>query len=162
MSRNVRAAGSTAVEVDGSGRSVAIVCSRFNDLIVERLVDGARRELLDRGVAEDAIDVHWVPGALEVPQVAAALARRGRHDAIVALGAVVRGETYHFEVVSDASAAGLMQVSIDHDVVVTNGILTVEDVDQALARCGGDHGHKGAEAARAALETLAVVDGVRH
>ena len=152
MSRNVQAAGVRAVEVDGYGRSVAIVCSRFNDLIVERLVDGARRELLDRGVADDAIDVHWVPGALEVPQVASAVAASGRFDAIVALGAVVRGDTYHFEVVSDASAAGLMRLSLDSDVVVTNGILTVDDEAQALVRSGDDDGNKGAQAALAALD----------
>ena len=141
MSRDLRSDDAAVTDVDGAGRSVAIVCSRFNDAIVERLVDGARQELLHLGVLAESITVHWVPGALEVPQVAAAIARRGRHDAIVALGAVVRGETYHFEVVSDASAAGLMRVSLEHDVVVTNGILTVEDVDQAMARCGGDHGH---------------------
>jgi 6,7-dimethyl-8-ribityllumazine synthase len=146
--------------VDGSGRSVAIVCSRFNEAIVEQLVRGAHEALLAHGVAANAIDVVWVPGALEVPQMARAIAHCGRHDAIVALGAVIKGDTYHFEVVSDASAAGLMQLSMSTDVVVTNGILTVYDEEQARVRSGDDDRNKGAEAALAALETLAAVDGL--
>jgi 6,7-dimethyl-8-ribityllumazine synthase len=98
-----------------------------------------------------------VPGALEIPQVARAAAATGRFDAVVALGAVVRGDTYHFEVVSDASAAGLMQLSLDSDVVITNAILTVDDEAQAIARAGDDDGNKGAQAAIAALETVAVI-----
>ena len=160
MSGNLRAPAAEAVSVDGSGRRIALVCGRFNDLIVERLERGARRALLEHGVAEESITTWWVPGALEVPQVVSALARRRDHDAIVALGAVVRGDTYHFEVVSDASAAGLMQLSIDVDAVVTNGILTVDDLDQALARAGEDDGNKGSQAALAALETLAVLDSI--
>jgi len=160
MSGNLRSPGAQGVSVDGSGRRIALVCGRFNDLIVERLERGARRSLVEHGVADDAITTWWVPGALEVPQVVSAIGRRGRHDAIVALGAVVRGDTYHFEVVSDASAAGLMQLSIDVDAVVTNGILTVDDLDQALARAGDDDGNKGSQAALAALETLAVLDSI--
>jgi 6,7-dimethyl-8-ribityllumazine synthase len=152
--------------VDGTGRRVALVCARFNDLIVERLERGARRALVDHGVADDAISTCWVPGALEIPQVARAAARTGRFDAVVALGAVVRGDTYHFEVVSDASAAGLMQLSLDADldnrVVITNAILTVDDEEQAIARAGDDDGNKGAQAAIAALETLGVIDALRE
>jgi 6,7-dimethyl-8-ribityllumazine synthase len=143
--------------VDGSGCRVALVCGRFNDLIVEKLERGARAALIAHGVASDAITTWWVPGALEVPQVAMAVARAGRHDAIVALGAVVRGDTYHFEVVSDASAAGLMRLSLDTDTVITNGILTVDDEEQALARAGDDDDNKGSQAALAALETLTVI-----
>jgi 6,7-dimethyl-8-ribityllumazine synthase len=160
VSGNLRSPNSLDVVVDGTGRRVALVCARFNDLIVEQLERGARRALLDQGVAGDAISTSWVPGALEIPQVAAAVAATGRVDAIVALGAVVRGDTYHFEVVSDASAAGLMQLSLVSDVVITNAILTVDDEAQALARAGDDEGNKGAQAALAALETLAVIDSI--
>lgn len=160
MSTNLRAADARRPTVDGTGRSIALVCGRFNDRIVEQLERGARRALTDHGVPDDAIATWWVPGALEVPQVASRVATTGRFDAIVALGAVIRGDTYHFEVVSDASAAGLMRLSLDVDVVVTNGILTVDDETQALARSGSDGRNKGGEAALAALETLAVIDSI--
>ena len=160
MSVNLKSPNSPDIVVDGAGRRVALVCARFNDLIVERLEHGARRALIEHGVADDAISTAWVPGALEIPQVAAAVAATGRFDAVVALGAVVRGDTYHFEVVSDASAAGLMQLSLVSDVVITNAILTVDDEAQALVRAGDDDGNKGAQAAVAALETLAVLDSL--
>ena len=159
MSTNLRSPNSGATEIDGTGRRVALVCARFNDRIVERLERGAREALTAAGVADDAITTIWVPGALEVPQVAKAVADSGRFDAIVALGAVVRGDTYHFEVVSDASAAGLMQLSLESSVVITNGILTVDDEAQAQARSGDDE-NKGAQAALAALETLAAIDSI--
>jgi 6,7-dimethyl-8-ribityllumazine synthase len=160
VSRNLRSADATHEPVDGSGRSVALVCARFNDRIVERLEQGARRALLEHGVAVADVTTWWAPGALEIPQVARAVAASGRFDAVVALGAVVRGDTYHFEVVSDASAAGLMQLSLDSDVVITNAILTVDDEEQALVRAGDDDDNKGAQAAIAALETLAVIDSI--
>lgn len=160
MSTNLRSADASSPSIDGTGRSIALVCGRFNDRIVEQLERGARRALTDHGVAADAITTWWVPGALEVPQVAKAVVASGRFDAIVALGAVVRGDTYHFEVVSDASAAGLMGLSLDSDVVITNGILTVDDEAQAVVRSGDDDGNKGAQAALAALETLAVIDSI--
>lgn len=158
MSTNLKAPGAWSPDVDGSGRSIAIVCSRFNDAIVTALEDGARRALLDRGVAPASIDTIWVPGALEIPQTAARVAATGRYDAVVALGAVIKGDTYHFEVVCDASAAGLMTLSLTTDVVVTNGILTVYDDEQARVRSADDDRNKGAEASIAALETLAAVD----
>ncbi len=160
MSTNLRSPDSPDDAADGTGRRVALVCARFNDLIVERLERGARRALVDHGVDDGAVSTFWVPGALEIPQVARAAAATGRFDAVVALGAVVRGDTYHFEVVSDASAAGLMRLSLDSDVVITNAILTVDDEDQATARAGDDDGNKGAQAAIAALETLAVIDSI--
>ena len=99
----------------------------------------------------------WVPGAWEIPLAARSLATSGRFDAIVALGCVIRGETYHFEVIADQSNAGLMQLAIDTGIVVTTGILTVESSQQAYERVGGSHGHKGAEAALAAVETINAV-----
>ena len=160
MSTNLRATNAANPAIDGGGRAIALVCGRFNDLIVEELERGARRSLTEHGVAADAITTWWVPGALEVPQVASAVAASGRFDAIVALGAVVRGDTYHFEIVSDASAAGLMRLSLESDVVITNGILTVDDETQAVARSGDDEDNKGAQAALAALETLAAIRSI--
>jgi 6,7-dimethyl-8-ribityllumazine synthase len=134
----------------------ALVCSRFNDHVVERLERGARDALIRHGVTEDAIDTVWVPGAWEIPLMVGSLAPTGRYGAIVALGAVVRGETYHFEVIANQSAAGLARVALDTGVVVTNGILTVETTEQAIERAGGKAGNKGADAAVAALEMLDV------
>lgn len=143
--------------LDGTDLRLALVCSRFNDLIVGRLEHGARDALVRHGVADDAIDTVWVPGAWEIPMVARALAAAGRHDAIVGLGAVMRGATYHFELVANHSAAGLARVALDTGVVVTNGIITVDTMDQALERAGSKAGNKGAEAAMAALETVDVL-----
>lgn len=142
---------------DGTDRRVALVCSRFNDLIVSRLEHGARDLLVRHGAADDAIDTVWVPGAWEIPIVAQALAASGRYDAVVGLGAVMRGDTYHFDVVASQSAAGLARVALDTGVVVTNGIITVDTMDQALERAGSKAGNKGADAALAALETLDVL-----
>ena len=133
---------------------VALVCSRFNDLIVARLEAGARDALVRHGCAEDAIDTVWVPGAWEIPLAAQALAATGRYDAIIGLGAVMRGATYHFEIIAGQSAAGLARVAHDTGVVVTNGIITVDTMDQALERAGSKAGNKGADAALAAIETV--------
>jgi len=160
MSTNLRSTTAASEPVNGNGRTVALVCSRFNDRIVEQLEQGARSSLIEHGVAPDAIATYWVPGALEVPQTAKAAAASGRFDAVVALGAVVRGDTYHFEVVSDVSAQGLMRLSTDSDVVITNGIITVENEEQARARSGEGDTNKGAQAALAALETLAVISAI--
>jgi 6,7-dimethyl-8-ribityllumazine synthase len=142
---------------DGTDRRVALVCSRFNDLIVSRLEHGARDLLVRHGTADDAIDTIWVPGAWEIPIAAKALAASGRYDAVVGLGAVMRGDTYHFDVVANQSAAGLARVALDTGVVVTNGIITVDTMDQALERAGSKAGNKGADAALAALETIDVL-----
>jgi 6,7-dimethyl-8-ribityllumazine synthase len=143
--------------LDGTGLRVALVCSRFNDLVVERLESGARDVLVRHGVADDAIDTMWVPGAWEIPMAAKAMAGTGRYDAVVGLGAVIRGATYHFEVVANQSAAGLARVALDTGVVVSNGIITVDSIEQALERAGSKAGNKGVDAAMAALETVAVV-----
>lgn len=143
--------------MNGQGLRVALVCSRFNDLVVGRLEAGARDALVRHGVDDTHIDTVWVPGALEIPLAAKALAGTGRYDAIVALGAVMRGATYHFEVVCNQSAAGLARLSMETDVVVTNGILTVDTMDQALERAGSKAGNKGADVALAALETVNVL-----
>jgi len=136
-------------ELDGAGLSVAVVVARFNEDVTKRLLRGALSALEEHGAEEP--DVFWVPGSLELPVTALALAEKGGHDAIVCLGCVIRGETFHFEVVAMQAAAGLMQVQLDTGVPIAFGVLTTEDKDQALARSGPKN-NKGAEAAEAALE----------
>ncbi|MGA7910150.1 MAG: 6,7-dimethyl-8-ribityllumazine synthase [Candidatus Dormiibacterota bacterium] len=136
-------------ELEGAELGVAVVVSRFNEDISRRLLRGALDALGQHGVDEP--DVFWVPGSLELPVTALTLAEKGGYDAIVCLGCVIRGETYHFEVVAGQTAAGIMQVQLDTGVPVTFGVLTTEDRDQALARSGPKN-NKGAEAAEAAIE----------
>ena len=142
---------------DGHGLRVGVVCSRFNDTVCGALMADCRQRLLALGVAAANITEVRVPGALEIPVARRALARSGRVDAMVALGAVIRGETYHFEVVSDASAAGVLQVQMQTGVPVANGILTVDTDAQAEARMHS----KGGEAAEAAVEMAVLLRGLR-
>ncbi|TAN34514.1 6,7-dimethyl-8-ribityllumazine synthase [bacterium] len=136
-------------DLSGADLRIAVVASRFNEEVSKRLLRGALDSLQGHGVEDP--DVFWVPGSLELPVTALALAERGGHDAIVCLGCVIRGETYHFEVVADQAAAGIMQVQLDTGVPVAFGVLTTEDREQALARSGPKH-NKGADAAEAAIE----------
>jgi 6,7-dimethyl-8-ribityllumazine synthase len=135
-----------------SGARYAILASRWNPRITDVLVEGARRAMAEHGVAEASIDIVRVPGAWELPILAATLARSRNYAALVALGCVIRGETRHYEQVADECARGLMRVSLDHAVPVANGVLAVEAHADAEARAGGVHGNKGEEAALVALE----------
>ncbi|HEV7491466.1 MAG TPA: 6,7-dimethyl-8-ribityllumazine synthase [Rhodanobacteraceae bacterium] len=130
----------------------AIVASRWNPRIVDALVAGALRVLREHGVAEESIDVVRVPGAWEIPVVAARIAAGKKHAAIIALGCIVRGDTRHYEHVADGCATGLMQVALEFRVPVLNGVLAVEMHVDAEARAGGKHGNKGEDVALAALE----------
>lgn len=138
----------------GAGRRVAIVASRFNEHIVRRLVDGAVSGLARHGVADEDVDVAWVPGAFEIPLVARRFAESGRHDAVICLGAVIRGETYHFELVANEAGRGVAEVARSTGVPCIFEVLATEDVAQAEARAGGAHGNKGWEAAEAALRMV--------
>ena len=135
--------------LSGDGLHIAVVVARYNEDVTKRLLRGAVAALQKSGVAEP--DIYWVPGSLELAVTALTLAEKGQHDAIVCLGCVIRGETFHFEVVASQSAAGVMQVQLDTGVPVAFGVLTTEDKDQALARSGPKN-NKGAEAAEAAIE----------
>lgn len=138
--------------LDAAGLRLAAVVSRFNHLISARLLEGTVRELAARGCAPGDLHVAWVPGAFEIPLAARALARTGRYDAIVTLGVVIRGGTPHFDYVCRAVTDGVRDVMRDTGVPIAFGVLTTDDVDQALARTGGAEGNKGEEAARAAVE----------
>jgi len=136
----------------------AIVASRWNPRIVDALVDGARRTFTSNGVEPAALDVVRVPGAWEIPLACERLARAGKHQALVALGCVVRGDTRHYEHVADRCAEGLMDVALRHGLPVANGVLAVERHEDAEARAGGAHGNKGEEAALAALEMANLIE----
>lgn len=138
--------------LEGAGRRFAVVVSRFNELVTERLLTGARACLLQHGVAEGDTDVLWVPGAWELPGAALVAAHTGRYAGVVALGCVIRGETPHFDYVAGEASRGLASVVLETGVPVGFGVLTTDDADQALARAGGNKGNKGWEAALSALE----------
>jgi 6,7-dimethyl-8-ribityllumazine synthase len=146
----------------GQGRRIAIVASRFNELITGRLVDGALDTLVRQGVARDHVALVWVPGAFELPLACRWLAASGRYDALVALGAVIRGATSHYEHVCNQAARGVLDSGLSTSVPIAFGVLTCETLEDALERAGGSAGNKGAEAALAALEMAAlraVIDG---
>jgi 6,7-dimethyl-8-ribityllumazine synthase len=150
--------------VAGSAASprIAVLVSRYNELITRRLLDGARHALREAGVPESKIDVEWVPGAFELPVAAEAAAASGRYRAIVALGCVIRGETPHFTYVAGEAARGLGNVAQAHRIAVGFGVLTTETQEQALARAGGAAGNKGYEAAQSALATADVLHRLRR
>lgn len=131
---------------------IALVASRFNEPVVERLVAGAVEALVARGALRSGLELVRVPGAFDLPPVVRRIAASGRFDAVVALGAVIRGETTHYDYVAGECAAGLARVASDTGVPVAFGVLTTENEEQALARAGGSEGNKGADAACAAIE----------
>ena len=136
----------------GQGMRIAIVAARFNRFIVEQLLEGALDALERQGVADEDRALVWVPGAYEIPLVADQFAASGRYDAVIALGAVIRGGTPHFDFVAGECASGLTRVSLDRGVPVTFGVLTTDDVEQAIERAATDAGNKGFDVAMAAIE----------
>ncbi|MDP9348221.1 MAG: 6,7-dimethyl-8-ribityllumazine synthase [Gemmatimonadota bacterium] len=136
----------------GEGRRFGIVVSRFNDLITRQLLAGARDCLLRHGVADGDVEAVWVPGAWEIPGALGRVARTGRFDAVIALGAVIRGGTPHFEYVAGQAASGVAAVGVGTDVPVIFGVLTTDTIEQAIERAGTKAGNKGWEAALAAIE----------
>ncbi len=142
----------------GAGRRVAIVVSRFNEGITQRLVDGATDALTRHGVAFADIDLVWVPGAWELPMAARALLVSERYHALVALGAVIRGETPHFDYVAGEASRGLAAASAEYDTPIGFGVLTCDTLAQAESRAGGSHGNKGWDAALATLEMVDLFD----
>jgi 6,7-dimethyl-8-ribityllumazine synthase len=146
----------SADKLDGSELVIGIVQARFNESITNALAEAARAELKALGVDEKDIDHVFVPGALEVPVALQALAEKGGYDALIALGCIIRGETYHFELVANESAAGVTRVALDHHLPIANAILTTENVEQAVAR----QTDKGRDAARVAVEMANLLEGL--
>ena len=140
--------------------NIAIVAAEFNHFIVQQLVDGALDALQRNGVAEANITVAWVPGAFELPLAADVLASRGVHDAVIALGAVIRGGTPHFDYVAGECSRGIARVGLKHALPAIFGVLTTDNIDQALERAGSGSGNKGFDTAVAALQMIAFLDRV--
>lgn len=147
------------VVVDASGIRLAVVVSRFNADVTRRLSAGCVEELTARGVATEALTVQQVPGCFELPFMAKIFATSGKFDAIICLGAIIRGDTPHFEYVSSATASGIQQVALETGVPVVFGVLTVDNVQQAYDRVGGPAGNKGREAALTAIEMVHALRG---
>ncbi len=145
--------------LDGTGLRVGLIAGRFNELVVRQLVAGATDCLRRHGVADDDIELAWVPGAYELPLVARRLAETGRFDALVALGCVIRGQTAHFDYVA-GQAAGVGRVAQRSGIPVGFGVLTTEDAEQAADRAGGKLGNKGWDAALAAIETARLLSAL--
>lgn len=136
---------------------IAIVVSQFNQAITSELLHGAKNYLLEAGVAEEAIHTVFVPGAIEIPLISKLLAKKNHYDAIIALGAVIRGETSHYDYVCNQVSQGCQQVMLEFEIPVIFGVLTTENEQQALDRIGGKEGHKGRDAAEAALAMIKII-----
>lgn len=136
------------------GMKVGIIASRFNSFIVQKLLDGAVDGLVRHGVEENNIDAAWVPGAFEVPLMAQKMAESGKYDAVICVGAVIRGATSHYELVTNESAKGIAQVSLKFGVPVLFGIITTENIEQAIERAGSKAGNKGYDCALSAIEMV--------
>ena len=144
----------------GDGRRIAIVVARFHEHVTSRLLEGALASLRAHDVAEDAVDVAWVPGAFEIPLVAERFASTNAYDAVICLGAVVRGETAHFDLVAGEAARGIAAVARETGIPVIFEVLATETLGQAEARAGGDRGNRGWDAAEAALEMADLLDAL--
>ena len=138
--------------LSASPYSFGIVVSRFNELITKRLLDGAVDCLRRHGAGEESIEIIFCPGAFEIPQVAQQVCEAGKHDAVICLGCIIRGETPHFDYVANAVSSGLEKIALEHQTPLTFGVLTTDSLEQAINRAGAKSGNKGWDAALAAIE----------
>ena len=145
----------------GRGLRFGIIVSRFNTTVTAKLLAGAKTALLEHGVEDSHVEVVYVPGSFEIPAVATLLAKKNLFDALICLGAIIRGETSHYEYIAHATAQGLAEISRLHVLPVTFGVITAETLDQALARSGGGQGNRGWDAAVSALEMATLFQEVR-
>ncbi|MGE4566752.1 MAG: 6,7-dimethyl-8-ribityllumazine synthase [Acidimicrobiales bacterium] len=147
--------------LNGAGLRVALVAGRFNDAISQELIQGARDRLASLAVEDEKVTLTWVAGAFEMPLAAQAMAKSGQFDAVICLGAVIRGETAHFDFVAGEAASGMMRVGLDTGVPVVFGVLTTDTFAQAFARAGVAEGNKGADCAEAAIEMVQLLNEMR-
>ncbi len=147
--------------LDGKTMRIGIVCSRFNEFIVTALLDGAKRGLSECGVSDTDVDIAWVPGAFEIPIAAKAMATSGNYDALIALGAVIRGDTAHFEYVAGPCVESIAAIQVETGMPIGTAVLTTENVQQAVERSGPGVGNKGQEAAVGAIEMANVLKAIR-
>lgn len=148
-------------KVVSEGMKVGIVAARFNEFIVSKLVAGAEDALLRHDVKEEDIDLAWVPGAFEIPLIASKMAKSGKYDAVIALGAVIRGSTTHYDYVCSEVSKGIANVSLNSDVPVMFGVITTENIEQAIERAGTKAGNKGYDCAMGALEMVSLLKGIK-
>ena len=148
-------------EMDGKGLRVAVVVARFNEFVTRRLLEGAVETLGRHGVGDDDIVLSWVPGSFELPVVAKTLGQTGQYDAVICLGAVIRGETDHYNMVAGQAAAGISAVGRETGVPTIFGVLTTDNMEQAINRAGGKSGNLGSNAAAAAIETARLVQAIK-
>lgn len=139
------------------GIKIGIVCARFNDFIVSKLLSGCEDTLLRHGVQPDEIAVAWVPGAFEIPLIASKMAKSGRFDAVIALGAVIRGSTTHYDYVCSEVSKGIANVALNSGIPVMFGVITTENIEQAIERSGSKAGNKGSECAQGAIEMVNLI-----
>ncbi|MFH1230789.1 MAG: 6,7-dimethyl-8-ribityllumazine synthase [Planctomycetota bacterium] len=144
--------------LNATGKRFAIIVSRFNELITQRLLDGAQDRLIRSGVKKENFDIVWVPGSFEIPLIARKLVRTKKYDAIICLGAIIKGDTPHFDYIASESAKGIAQVSLESGIPIEFGIITAETAEQAMERAGIKRGNKGAQAAEAAVEMVNILD----
>jgi 6,7-dimethyl-8-ribityllumazine synthase len=148
--------------LSAEGKTFGIVASRFNDFIVKALLDGALDAIRRHGGDADAVDIAWVPGSYEIPLAARQMALSGRYDAVICLGAVIRGATAHFDYVAGGAASGISSVALETGLPVIFGIITTETIEQAIERAGTKMGNKGFEAAASAIEMADLVPKIRQ
>lgn len=146
------------VDLNGQGLHVGVVVARFNEIITRKLLDSAVDTLTRHGVRDEDITVSWVPGSFELPVVAKTLAKTGRYQAVICLGAVIRGETSHYDMVAGQASSGIGSVALETGVPTIFGVLTTENMDQALNRAGGKAGNMGANTAITAIETARIIE----
>lgn len=149
------------VEMNGQGLRVAIVVARFNEFVTKRLLEGAVETLARHGVRDDDITLAWVPGSFELPVAAKSFGQSGQFDAVICLGAVIRGETDHYEMVANQAAAGISAAGRETGIPTVFGVLTTENMEQAINRAGGKSGNLGSNAASAAIETARLVHAIK-
>ncbi|UUE18729.1 6,7-dimethyl-8-ribityllumazine synthase [Leuconostoc mesenteroides] len=147
--------------IDQTNKKIAIVASKFNDLIVKQLISGAQESLEMHGIDESNIDIIWVPGALEIPMVVKRIAQVQKYDGIVTLGAVIKGDTDHYDLVINGVANGISQISLSTDVPIVFGVLTTDTLEQAQQRSGAKSGNKGAEVALSLLELINIFEQIK-
>ena len=163
MAQDVKYEGREEPVLDGVGLRIAVVCGRFNDHVTVRLLDGVRRGLAACKVDEADISEVWVPGSFEIPLTAKVFALSGRVDAVVCIGSVIRGDTAHFDLVAGQCAEGIPRVGLETEVPIVFGVLTTEDLDQALCRSEPEGGHNvGEESARTAVEMVNLLASIRR
>lgn len=147
-------------KIVNDGMKVGIVVARFNEFITNKLLGGAIDTLVRHNVSEDDIDVAWVPGAFEIPLIASKMAKSGKYDAVICLGAVIRGSTTHYDYVCSEVSKGIATVSLNSDIPVMFGVLTTENIEQAIERAGSKAGNKGSECAEGAIEMVNLIRAI--